>query len=309
MHRDDLDLVLAAYRRVIEARQSIEPVEFRLRHRDGMWRTFESLGTNCLSNPHIHGVVFNSRDVTDRKVIQQRMQHLAYHDNLTGLPNRSLLQDRLAALLKTESAGDVRKALFAHIHSLDLLVPLLAAGDPVAREAAQCIANHHQPSLALCQQYPEIARVRLLVTRPAEERSALIGLFSKPEQLIDLIMKARGELREQLLQHPGLNTERSYGQIERLSRGHDKTLNRHARERMDAIRNCDASLAQMQERSRTMADTVGSLCRYEAPSPAARETDGRHTPRRRRVACRQTGTDAEAGASGSRRGPPAACSA
>ena len=71
-------------------------MEFRLRHRDGMWRTFESLGTNCLANPHIHGVVFNSRDVTDRKVIQQRIQHLAYHDNLTGLPNRSLLQDRLA---------------------------------------------------------------------------------------------------------------------------------------------------------------------------------------------------------------------
>jgi len=211
---------------------------------------------------------FDRSKALDNKDAQVRLKFLGE----LGAEKAALLQDRLAALLKTESAGDVRKALFAHIHSLDLLVPLLAAGDPVAREAAQYIANHHQPSLALCQQYPEIARVRLLVTRPAEERSALIGLFSKPEQLIDLIMKARGELREQLLQHPGLNTERSYGQIERLSRGHDKTLNRHARERMDAIRNCDASLAQMQERSRTMADTVGSLCRYEAPSPAARET-------------------------------------
>ena len=64
--------------------------------RDGAWRTFESLGTNCLANPHIRGIVWNSRDVTDRKVIQQRIQHLAYHDNLTGLPNRGLLQDRLA---------------------------------------------------------------------------------------------------------------------------------------------------------------------------------------------------------------------
>ncbi len=96
VHRDDLEQARAALRRIVEGRQSIEAVEFRLRHRDGMWRTFESLGTNCLANPHIHGVVFNSRDVTDRKVIQQRIQHLAYHDNLTGLPNRSLLQDRLA---------------------------------------------------------------------------------------------------------------------------------------------------------------------------------------------------------------------
>ena len=96
IHRDDVEEARAAFRRVIERRQSSQAIEFRIRHRDGMWRTFESLGTNCLNNPHIRGVVFNSRDITDRKMIQQRIQHLAYHDNLTGLPNRSLLQDRLA---------------------------------------------------------------------------------------------------------------------------------------------------------------------------------------------------------------------
>ena len=96
IHRDDVASTRAAFARVIEKRQSSEAIEFRIRHRDGMWRTFESLGTNCLTNPHIRGVVFNSRDITDRKMIQQRIQHLAYHDNLTGLPNRSLLQDRLA---------------------------------------------------------------------------------------------------------------------------------------------------------------------------------------------------------------------
>ena len=96
IHPDDVEGARSAFRRVIERRQSSEPLEFRVRHHDGMWRTFESLGTNCLANPHIRGVVFNSRDITDRKMIQQRIQHLAYHDNLTGLPNRSLLQDRLA---------------------------------------------------------------------------------------------------------------------------------------------------------------------------------------------------------------------
>ena len=106
-------IVRAAFRRMIETRHSAEPVEFRLRHRDGMWRTFESLGTNCLANPHIRGVVFNSRDVTDRKVIQQRIQHLAYHDNLTGLPNRSLLQDRLAhSIARAERSNKKVAVLF-----------------------------------------------------------------------------------------------------------------------------------------------------------------------------------------------------
>lgn len=35
-------------------------------------------------------------DITDRKVAEERVQFLAYYDVLTGLPNRALLQDRLA---------------------------------------------------------------------------------------------------------------------------------------------------------------------------------------------------------------------
>ena len=41
------------------------------------------------------GIAITSRDVTERRRFSDRVQRLAYYDQLTGLPNRTLLQDRL----------------------------------------------------------------------------------------------------------------------------------------------------------------------------------------------------------------------
>ena len=38
-------------------------------------------------------------DITDRKAAEERVQYLAYYDALTGLPNRTLLRDRLSKAL------------------------------------------------------------------------------------------------------------------------------------------------------------------------------------------------------------------
>jgi diguanylate cyclase (GGDEF)-like protein/PAS domain S-box-containing protein len=140
VHRDDAEHVRAAFRRIVESRHLTEPVEFRLRHRNGSWRTFESLGTNCLANPHIKGIVWNSRDITDRKVIQQRIQHLAYHDNLTGLPNRGLLQDRLArSIARAERSGKKVAVLFIDLDNFKNINDTLGhdVGDELLRQVSR----------------------------------------------------------------------------------------------------------------------------------------------------------------------------
>jgi PAS domain S-box-containing protein len=42
-------------------------VEFRLRHRDGSWRWLEAVATNLLHEPSVQAMVFNHRDITERK--------------------------------------------------------------------------------------------------------------------------------------------------------------------------------------------------------------------------------------------------
>ena len=57
-----------------------------------------------------------AQDITERKLVEKRVQFLAYYDSLTGLPNRSLLQDRLVQAI----AGAHRRDEHAAVLFLDL---------------------------------------------------------------------------------------------------------------------------------------------------------------------------------------------
>jgi PAS domain S-box-containing protein len=53
-----------------------ERMEYRIRHADGSWRTFEAVSVNLLDDPVINGVVVNARDVTARRRYEQRLRVL-----------------------------------------------------------------------------------------------------------------------------------------------------------------------------------------------------------------------------------------
>ncbi len=76
-------------------------VEFRMRHRDGSWRwvAAQGLATRDVDGTPIR-MAGSLSDLTDRHVAQERLEHEALHDTLTGLPNRTLFMDRVEQTLQ-----------------------------------------------------------------------------------------------------------------------------------------------------------------------------------------------------------------
>ena len=75
------------------------PVEWRFRQSDGSWLHAELLATNLLNDQTVRGIVLNTRDVSERKRLEQQLTHQAFHDPLTGLANRALFRDRVSHAL------------------------------------------------------------------------------------------------------------------------------------------------------------------------------------------------------------------
>ena len=107
--RDDLIVLKHVTDRVEDPDAFIERVEYLNSHRDEKSRDELRLKNGKIfdrysaplvdSRRQYRGRIWYFRDITDRKVAEGRVQYLAYYDALTGLPNRTLLQDRLTKTL------------------------------------------------------------------------------------------------------------------------------------------------------------------------------------------------------------------
>ncbi|MBX7185924.1 MAG: EAL domain-containing protein [Vicinamibacteria bacterium] len=127
----------AAHREVLpRLKTGASDIEVRLKHRDGStrWTLW-----NAAPDPLGELVFAAGLDISERRKAEHQIEHLAYHDALTGLPNRHLFVDRLDnALTRAQRTEETLAVLFVDIDHFKSINDSLGhtAGDVLLRTIA-----------------------------------------------------------------------------------------------------------------------------------------------------------------------------
>ena len=171
----------------------VHHLEMLGRHRDGTLKQVEVSvepidlnGESCL--------LLTARDIDELKKAHAQIQHLAYHDPLTNLPNRALLMDRLTQQIALLTRHDLRGALlfldldhFKHIND--------SLGHPVGDAVLKMVTARLEASV---RQEDTVARLG------GDEFVVLLsGLEGKRSEVMRQVRQIAEKLR-QLLAEPML---------------------------------------------------------------------------------------------------------
>ena len=140
VHPEDIERAWDEYRHAYNAHEPLNH-EYRMVHEDGSIRWVleqaypidDEQGEPWL----IQGVIF---DITERKLAEEQVAFLAYHDKLTGLPNRALFEEMLEAAISRARRHDLGVGvIYLDLDNFKLVNDSLGhhAGDDLLKQLAE----------------------------------------------------------------------------------------------------------------------------------------------------------------------------
>ncbi len=101
-HPEDLPSLLMLLNDLLQNPGKVMRTEYRFRHKDGSWRYLESTISNMLNEPSLKAVVFNYRDITERKESEEalRRSRETYQELFENNPHPMWVYDLETLVLK-----------------------------------------------------------------------------------------------------------------------------------------------------------------------------------------------------------------
>jgi len=228
----------AEHRRVLDARLPFKDFVYQLKTRDGELRWCVINGKPVFENGVFKGYRGTGSDITERKLAEQKVEFLAYHDPLTGLPNRLLLEDRLQqAITQAERSRSGLALVFLDLDNFKKINDSLghATGDALLKEVAtrlkHCVRDSDTISrqggdefvLILREQHgtesclPVLAKIMEMLQEPffsdgnELSTSASIGVALYPQDGSDFdILRKKADMAMYRAKEAGRNTYRFF---------------------------------------------------------------------------------------------------
>jgi len=101
VHPADIQRVEMAIKGLVVGLTNQFSDEHRILHKDGTYRWVLCRAIAVKDDGgNVYRIVGSTTDITERKVAEEQLFHNAFHDSLTGLPNRALFMDRLIHVSK-----------------------------------------------------------------------------------------------------------------------------------------------------------------------------------------------------------------
>ncbi len=166
--------------------------DWQITRRDGLSVQVQVRCSDLRGDSTVGGLVLTFRDVTEQRQLEHERKYQAFHDALTGLPNRLLFQDRAAhALVRAKRDGTIIGVLFVDLDDFKVANDTMghSVGDQLLAAAAMRLsAVVRESDTAARLGGDEFALLIEHVTDPAAVEAfaeRVVRAFSEPFALAD----------------------------------------------------------------------------------------------------------------------------
>ena len=169
VHPEDVESLKAAFANTVNDPSDVPRLNFRFRRKDGEWRHVEGIGKNLLGDPVVAAIVFNSRDITERRKLEEQF----------------LQSQKVQAIgqLAGGVAHDFNNILTAIIGHTELMLQRIPAGDALHGNADEIQKAAHRAA-GLTRQLLAFSRKQVLQPKVIDLNTVIAEMNKMLQRLL-----------------------------------------------------------------------------------------------------------------------------